>query len=91
MNSGDIVRVTDPLANATQYAYDARHNVTEMTDPRGHRSTFQYNSRNKVTQMVRAAGTRRDAEPDDEPDLGRQRRYHQRQFDERDQSPRYPN
>jgi YD repeat-containing protein len=57
MNSGDIERVTDPMANVTQYAYDARHNVTRITDPRGHQTTYQYNSRNKVTQIVQAVGT----------------------------------
>lgn len=56
LNSGDIVRATDPLANVTEYTYDARHNVTQVTDPRGNRTTYQYNSRNKVTQIVQAAG-----------------------------------
>lgn len=54
---GNLERVTDPLGNVTQYAYDARHNVTQVTDPRGNRTTYQYNGRNKVTQIVQAAGT----------------------------------
>jgi RHS repeat-associated protein len=57
MNSGDIERVTDPMANVTQFAYDTRHNVTRVTDPRGHQTTYQYNGRNKIKQIVRAVGT----------------------------------
>jgi RHS repeat-associated protein len=55
--AGNLERVTDPLGNITQYAYDARHNVTQVTDARGNRTTYAYNSRNKVTQVVQAAGT----------------------------------
>jgi RHS repeat-associated protein len=54
---GNLERLTDPLGNVTQYAYDARHNVTQVTDPRGHRTTYQYNVRNKATRVVRAVGT----------------------------------
>jgi RHS repeat-associated protein len=59
LNSGDIVRVTDPLANVAEYTYsaDSRHNVTQVTDPRGNRTTYQHNGRNKVTQIVQAVGT----------------------------------
>ncbi|MGH9196881.1 MAG: hypothetical protein ACRD1T_14200, partial [Acidimicrobiia bacterium] len=53
---GNLERVTDPLGNTTQYAYDARHNLTVVTDPLGNRTTYQYNSKNRVTLIVQAAG-----------------------------------
>ncbi|MDR7552929.1 MAG: RHS repeat-associated core domain-containing protein, partial [Armatimonadota bacterium] len=57
ISGGDVVKVTNPLGHVTQYAYDARHNVTAATDSLGRRTTVVYNDRNKPLQIVRAAGS----------------------------------
>ncbi len=54
---GNVDRVTNHLGHVTQFAYDARHNVTNVVDPRGNATVYSYNSRNKITQVVQAAGT----------------------------------
>jgi len=57
ISNGDVVKVTNPLGQAAQYAYDSRHNVTQVSDPLGRVTTFAFNAHNKVTQVVQASGT----------------------------------
>jgi RHS repeat-associated protein len=53
---GNVERVTDPLGNLTQLAYDARRNTTQVTDARGLVTTYEYSGRNMVTRVIRDPG-----------------------------------
>jgi RHS repeat-associated protein len=49
-----LLSVTDPLDNATRYAYNVNGDRTRVTNPLGHSTTYQYDQRGNVIAVVDA-------------------------------------
>jgi RHS repeat-associated protein len=52
----NLISVTDPDGNTSQFTYDARRNRTSKTDPTGHTFLYTYNDCNKVVTETDPAG-----------------------------------
>ncbi len=58
-DTGDLVAVTDPLANRTTFTYDTRHNLREIHDPLGRRPLrAEYDDDGRLVAVTDAAGQR---------------------------------
>ena len=51
-----MVSVTDPLGNATTYAYNPAGDRATVTDPLGNTTSYEYDTRHRVTKVTHPGG-----------------------------------
>ncbi len=71
----NLTAVTDPLGNATQYAYNDAGEVASMTDPLGNITTYSYDSQGRLSSTTNRDGLRTDLTYDRYGDVASQTWY----------------